>query len=227
MSTVLFETRQTAFSRCLQSFAIVNVTNLDFISFFESAYPLFDEKISGIIAEHRLIKVYAEFDAEYIKETELRNGADINTCTMTLHVICKAKLVDNETDIHAWYEKNIKEVVLERAERFEACGSGWSLASITELAVNCNRYDGFRGSSYIDLPPFIKNKGAIINVQNKKDHECFRWAILSALFEPVHHKERVSKYLAHKHKLNFNKIKFPMDVSQIKRFEQLNPTISV
>ena len=37
-----------------------------------------------------------------------------------------------------------------------------------------------RGSSFIDLPPFIKNKKACINVKNDDD-QCFRWAILSAL----------------------------------------------
>lgn len=224
--SVRYEKRVSAFSTRLQTFALVNVSNLDFISFFDNAYPLFVQKISQLLETQRLIVIYADFDADYIKETDWRNGADINTCTMTLHVTCKTELIDCDTDIYLWYENYIKNVVIARAEAFEALGSGWTLAAITELSVNCNRYDGFRGSSYIKLPSTIRNKGAIINVQNR-DNECFRWAILSAMHEPEQHKYRVSKYEAYRNDLNFYQLEFPMDVSKIKRFEQLNPAISV
>ena len=68
-----------------------------------------------------------------------------------------------------------------------------------------------RGSSYIDLPPFIKNKKACINVGNK-DNECFKWAILSAL-HPA------------KNDLNFKGIDFPVDPRKVNMFEKQNDVL--
>jgi len=50
--------------------------------------------------------------------------------------------------------------------------------------------------SYIDTPHIIKNKQAIIDVQNTNDNECFKWSILAALYpvESKQHPNRVSKY---------------------------------
>ena len=38
-----------------------------------------------------------------------------------------------------------------------------------------------RGSSYIDSPIWIKNKGVTINPQNTEDNKCFQYAITAAL----------------------------------------------
>lgn len=224
--SVKFEERPSAHSRRLRTFAIVNLLNEDYVPFFDNAYPLFDFHINKVLEKTPAIKVYAEFEAEYIKETELQNGSDMQECSMTLHVTCKTKLIDGDSILITWYEENIKNVVLARVEEFEACGSGWTLAAITELSVNCNRYIGFHGRSYIKLPSYIENKKAVINVRNR-DNECFRWAVLSALHEPKTNKGRVSNYETYRNELNFYQIKFPMDVSKIKRFEQLNPDISI
>ena len=51
--------------------------------------------------------------------------------------------------------------------------AGRSILSILNLVVNIYKFNPMRGSSYIDLPPFIKNKKACINVENKDD-ECFK-----------------------------------------------------
>ena len=52
-----------------------------------------------------------------------------------------------------------------------------------------------RGSSYINSPEWIKNKGVTINPKNIKDNNCFQYAIIAALnyqnIDP--HPERISK----------------------------------
>ena len=72
-----------------------------------------------------------------------------------------------------------------------------------------------RGSSYIDLPPFIKNKKAYINVENHDD-ECFKWAILSALHYTRLKSNRVMTYVTHQNDLNFKGIDFPVDPRKTK-----------
>ena len=58
--------------------------------------------------------------------------------------------------------------------------SGFTLDKIMHLYINFHRLALTRGSSYIELPKWIKSKKAVINPQNK-DEECFKWALIAAL----------------------------------------------
>jgi len=64
------------------------------------------------------------------------------------------------------------------------------------------------GSSYIDLPKFIKDKKAIINVKNDEQY-CLIWAVLSALYPAKDHSDRISKYIMHFDKINRGDLQFP------------------
>ena len=50
--------------------------------------------------------------------------------------------------------------VLKDMDEFEQRGSGWTPHSIVNLAINANKHNPMRGSSYIELPDSIKNQGA-------------------------------------------------------------------
>ena len=80
-------------------------------------------------------------------------------------------------------------------EAWSAAGSGWVLERIMVAYVNVARYQPLRGGTYLDLPPKLKNKKAIINVQNR-DNECLKWSLRAALFPPKNGKDaqRPSKY---------------------------------
>ena len=71
--------------------------------------------------------------------------------------------------------------------------SGFSLDKIMHLFINFDRLALTRGSSYNELPKWIKSKKAVINPQNK-DEGCFKWAVIEALHheEIKHHPERIS-----------------------------------
>ena len=58
--------------------------------------------------------------------------------------------------------------------------SDFSLDKIMHLYINFHRLALTRGSSYIELPEWIKNKKAVINPQNK-DEKCFKWDVITAL----------------------------------------------
>ena len=78
-----------------------------------------------------------------------------------------------------------------------------------------------RGSSYIDFPPFIKNKKAYINVENQGE-ECSKWAILSALYPARFISNRVTNYVPYKNDLHFKGIDFPVDPRKVSKFEKQN-----
>ena len=83
------------------------------------------------------------------------------------------------------------------------------------------------GSSYIPLPPKIKNKGAVINMKNE-DNQCFKWCVVRALNPVEKNSERITKELKDQsERLNWSGLRFPVDLKQIKIFEKFNPFISI
>ena len=71
--------------------------------------------------------------------------------------------------------------------------SGFTLDKLMRLYINVHSLGLTWGSSYIELPEWLKSEKAVINLQNK-DEECFKWLIIKALHhkEIKHHPERIS-----------------------------------
>ena len=77
------------------------------------------------------------------------------------------------------------------------------------------------------LPTKLKNKKAILNIQNR-DNQCLRWALRAALFPAPRGKNpiRPSSYPT-EDGLNFTGIDFPTPVSQIDRLERQNLNLAI
>lgn len=104
-------------------------------------------------------------------------------------------------------------------------GSGFSIDRIMHLDIDFHQLELTHGGSYIDLPVWIKKKKALINPKNKKDEECFKWAVIASL----HHEEigrdpqRISKLEPFAKRYKWNGLKFPISVNRIKKFEKKQP----
>ena len=105
-------------------------------------------------------------------------------------------------------------------------GSGYVLHSITELNIKTARSKPAVGGSYIELPEFIKNKKACVNIQNN-DNQCFIWCLLAV----DHYNKDVKggcKNKASSYKKYYDEIKqpenisYPVDVEAVPEFEKLN-----
>ena len=110
-------------------------------------------------------------------------------------------------------------------EAWSERGSGWIMEEILEAFINVAQYQPMRGGSYMQLPKKLKNKKAVLNVQNR-DNECLRWAIRAALFQPRGDMRRPSSYPT-EDGLNFTGIDFPTPVSQIDRLERQNINLAI
>ena len=77
----------------------------------------------------------------------------------------------------------------------------------------------------MDLPKKLKNKKAILNIQNR-DNQCLRWARRAALFTPIGDMRRTSSYPT-EDGLNFTGIDFQTPASQIDRLERQNPNLAI
>ena len=106
-------------------------------------------------------------------------------------------------------------------------GSGWVLDKILVAFINVAQYQPLRGGNYMVLPIKLKNKKAILNIQNR-GNECLRWTLRAALFPAPRGRNpiRPSSYPT-EDGLDFTGIDFPTPVSQIDRLERQNPNLAI
>ena len=130
----------------------------------------------------------------------------------TLNPLLNQFIDEVKGEIEAWSEK----------------GSGWIMDKILKAFINVARYQPMRGGSYMELPTKLKNKKAILNIQNRRDNECLRWSIRAALFPAPRGRNpiRPSSYPT-EDGLNFRGIDFPTPVSQIDRLERQNTNLAI
>ena len=114
----------------------------------------------------------------------------------------------------------------EQVEAWNGRGSGFNIEQISNCIVVTATYRPLHAATYIPTPEFLAKKHCLINVRNN-DEKCFIWAVLSALYQPPHNKDRIQNYLKYQSTLNVDGLTFPMQTKQINIFERNNPTISV
>ena len=101
--------------------------------------------------------------------------------------------------------------------------SGFTMDKIMHLYIKFHRLALTRGSSYIELPKWLKSKKAVINRQNK-DEECFKWAVIAAL----HHEEikkdqqHISRLRPYENQYNWKGLEFSVPIKKIDKFERNN-----
>ena len=139
------------------------------------------------------------------------------------HFRTNTKKVLESTNIEKLVKGNINKINLD-IDKYQQNGSGWFFMSIKNLEINLGQYSPVRGSSYIDLPKWIKLKRAIINPKNKDD-KCFLWCILRYLHMKPRDNERITDLKKYEDDLVTKGLNFPMDVKDIKKFEKLNPNL--
>ena len=110
----------------------------------------------------------------------------------------KARIVDNEKSMNMilndLLEESLEDIFIERYKE--------GVHSINHINLITTKYKPKLGKSYSELPPKIKNKKAIINIQNK-DHLCFIYSVLCHLLDVKIKPERVSHYVKNLGKLKF------------------------
>ena len=137
------------------------------------------------------------------------------------------KLVLEGTDISELYNGMADEIEEEIQKVENAEGSGYTFVKVIKLVLHVTKWQPLYGSSYMPLDPYLANKKAIINMKNEDD-KCFMWCVLRALYPKDKNSERIDKDLKSKQDIiNMKGICYPVSLNGIKRFEELNPNISI
>lgn len=225
--------KNTPFKKRIQSHLYINTDYIDLIPFFSESQRIFVHHTKIILNDLLNMKVYTILEAKFIRprneihdDSEIRDVNERTEQVTTFYFQSKLNEIQVTTQLSSWFKTNVIDVMMTKVDELQESGSGWTLHEITSLNVNYNKFVRFRGSSYLELPPEIKSKRAVINIKNY-DHHCFMWAILSAIHPAKKDATGLSNYERFKHELNFEGIKFPVKLNDITIFEELNPEISV
>ena len=163
----------------------------------------------------------------------------ILSCMMEKVDLKSGEVIAKEAAFHSKTEINLestnsnelfskmKETVLKSLAKFQRQGSNWRFHSVLGLDLHTVKYEPLGGYSYIPLPKILAAKKAIINLRNEDD-ECFKWTITRALNPVEKNSERSDKNLRETSKtLNWEGLNFPVNLSDINKFENHNSSISV
>ena len=209
----------SAFRNYATQYVIKGDPSYDPITFLKDATPA----IINIFNSNRNIKAKLYLDC-LMKRTDAQGFTTIKR--FAFHSKGQ-KLILESTDINEIYQEMADEIEEEIQKVQEAEGSGWVFVEIENLTLHTSIWNPINAGSYIDLPKELKNRKAIINMQNEGD-KCFLWCVLRALNPTNSHPERVDKDLKSKQDtLNMEGINYPVDFRGIDRFEKQNPEISI
>ena len=212
----------SAFKKYTTQYVIINTDpSYDPLTFLNDASPA----IINIFNLNRNIKVLLCLHCK-MKRTDSQ-GFTTEPIRFRFHSKGQ-KLILESTDIYEIYEEMIDEIEEEIQKVENAHGSGWVFVEVENLTLHTVIWDPIKASSYIKLPKELKNKKAIINMENE-DNKCFMWCVLRALNPSKDkHPSRIDKNLKSKeHTLNMDGIAYPVDFRGIDRFESQNPEISI
>ena len=211
---------ESAISNFAVQYVIKGVPNYDPISFLKDARPA----IINIMNSNRNIKVKLYLNC--LMKGKDSQGFIKEKIKFAFHSIGN-KIITEGTDLYEIYQEMIDEIEEEIQKVEDAVGSGWVLQEVENLTLHTVIWDPVRAGSYIELPKFLKNKQAIINMKNQ-DNKCFMWCVLRALNPKDDHPYRIDKDLKSKQDtLNMEGINYPVDFKGVDRFEHLNPDISI
>ena len=142
------------------------------------------------------------------------NNLDENS---TVHFSSKSKLVVWNNDIDA---NAVIDDLMQQFNNYYNRPYGANLI-IDKLDIHIAKVNALTGSSYKPLPDKIKNKKAIINIQNN-DNKCFLYSVLCGIKCPDKNAERVSNYTSRLNELKYKEEDIPMDLNKIMFFEKKN-----
>ena len=131
------------------------------------------------------IKLLIKLPEDVKNAQDLDDGTAGDICYEKIQMPFNSVMIEffDATDINYLIERMLA-YIKTQTENPKFPESGFTLDKIMHLYINFHRLVVTRGSSYTELPEWIKSKKAVINAQNK-DEECFKWAVITAL----HHEE--------------------------------------
>ena len=108
-------------------------------------------------------------------------------------------------------------------DKMELNRSGLILNQFDKIRFNFDKNNPTRGGSFIELPKWIQDKKACINIQNE-DNQCFKYCIQCGVYKIYEkgHACRMNHYKKIEDSINWDNVKFPSSNIDIDILEENN-----
>jgi len=181
----------------------------------------FNTNIAMYFCCRHALRVHFVSDAQFHRDVEDGGGGHITGYFHSSVVLISATQPLNFDELIRIFNN--------RVEQFTQRGSGYVLSNIIKLSMLYVTFVPLGGgSSYIPTPKFIAKKRAVVNVKSHgTGTDCFRCAVLAALYPVRRNANRLSSYVRHRDAIDCSELLFPVHPYQIKIFEQNNPLIAI
>ena len=207
-----FQLSQAVPKRFLKAYTHIPEEEMGTVSLFGRIFPALVALLTGELSFH-------QYKVSLVLKVEMTKG-DGKRKVQQPYFASKPYTILSQHDIENAIEEAHRNIDAQM-DKWTCQGSGWAVTRVLCLYVNIAKYTPLKGSSYIDLPDYLKNKKAIVNVKNQ-DNKCLEWALLSSLYPTHDNPQRVTKYKDHEKELNFADIEFPVTLKDIPKVEKQN-----
>ena len=138
----------------------------------------------------------------------------------------KVQILHSEFEISSTIDKAYADVQTNYLD-FQSQGSGWRIFSIMKMIVSLNKIIPMRGGKVKCkiMDKVLLAKKAVLNIPCIND-KCFVNAIIISVF-PHLRKSSPNRYPEFEKYFNLSKIKYPVSVNDVKKFENQNKAISI
>ena len=197
--------KETALKGYLKSYRINGVSGYP-KKFISSIKP---KVLDFIKQQKKPIKLKFIFTCTFQKENPATGQIDISTSYF--HSLVET--ITESSDLSDILN-TMNGIILEKIQQSQNNGSGWVFENVESFDINY---------SYISLLKKLEGKKAVIDVRNKNDHECFKWAITSTIYQREKDPQRLNKEIRNNSRnFNWDGIDFPVSIKQIDKFERQN-----
>ena len=214
-------TRNSAFQNAIQviDFNVGNNISVDLPVHLENLRPAISAKIAELLHIHVNVKCWVVqevddspvLDPDAVRRVYLRSNAA---------VFMNRFQIDNQ--LTTFFEQ-----IVNRNSNYIRWKSESVLRQLHVTSLSVSRFQPLAGACLKDLPSFLRNKKAIVNVRNS-DFRCFGFSVLSALLDIKTHPERITHYLNKFQQYALDQIIYPVVPSEIPAIEQqLNIGINI
>ena len=197
-----------------------DVGNSDPLLFAQASKEPTRLQVEDSFLQFKGVKWYLVMIVKMIKYN--REGEEV-VMDVVFHSELETMLLLSDFDVQ--FDRMV-DAILQKIKDFVKLGSGWSVLSVERLELHITPYLPISASSFVATPTYIAQKKAVVNIQNE-DNFCFLWCVLASLHPVATNPCRPSNYESFKKELNITNLKFPLAVSDVVKFEKLNPSISV
>ena len=205
-----------ALKGCTKSYEITIKNNKDPLAQLQNTRGAIAYHINNMLISMKGLKYAETLKITFIKES------DGKIIYKTAYFNRPAETIINNLEITESLQMS-KQIILNKIAVWMSEGSGWTVQSVDNHYLNVVKYQPIRGSSYIQLPPELRNSAkGLINLKNK-DNECFRWCHIRHLNPQEKYPQRIKKsdkeYID---KLDYSGIEFPVTIKHINKIEKKN-----